>query len=322
MLENNFGSSIEIKFQKMKNYIYSAIVLFLINSSVFGQAPNWSVNENNFQYTMTFVGFINSDGNRLVNVNDKVAAFVNGECRGVTNLIFVASENRYYAYLTVFSNLNTETVSFKIYDSVKNVVKSIDKSIPFEINQHYGNLFQAFSFASPALKSGVEMSDVNFTGIVRNHIVIEGSQITVYLEKGQDVRALTADFGLSLGASVYIGTERQISGANTLNFTNPILFNVLSEDQTMTKQWTVIVKTASGNVTYYKKDAVCYEGGFIKVLFPVEKEEVTISLAGILFAKQIISNGQAIFDNLYEGTYKVSVGANFKEIKINLKKQL
>lgn len=306
----------------MKNYIYSAVVLFLINSSVFGQAPNWSINENNFQHTMTFVGFLHSDGSRLVNVNDKVAAFVNGECRGVTNLIFVASENRYYAYLTVFSNLNTETVSFKIYDSVKNEVKSIDKSIPFQINQHYGNLFQAYSFASPALKSGAEMIDLDFTGIVKNHIIIEGSQITIFLNYGRDLAALIANFSLSPGASVYIGNEKQISGISAANFTNPILFNVLSEDQSISKQWTIVVKTALGSGTYYKKDAVCYAGGSIKVLFPIEKEEVTLSTSGAPLKKQIINNGEAIFNNLNEGIYKVIVGGNFKEIIINLKKQL
>lgn len=306
----------------MKNYIYSVIALFLISSSVFGQDPNWTVNENNYQYTMTFVGFLNSDGIVLVNSNDKVAAFVNGECRGVTNVIYVSSEKRYCAYLTVFSNTNNETVSFKIYDSAKNVVKSIDKTIPFKTNDHYGNPFQAYSFASPALKSEVQMLDVNFSGIVKNNIVIEGSQISIYLNKGQDITALNATFGLSAGASVYIGTENIISGNNSLNFANPIVFNVLSEDQSVMKQWTVVVTQASGNATYYKKDAVCYEGGTIKVLFPAEKEEVVLSIGGIILSTQTINNGQAIFSNLSEGTYRASVGGNFKEILINLKNSL
>jgi len=306
----------------MKNYIYGAIALFLISSSIFGQAPNWTVNGNNYQYTMTFVGFLNNDGNRLVNLNDKVAAFVNGECRGVTNLIYVANQNRYYAYLTVFSNTNNETVSFKIYDSAKNVVKSIDKTILFKTNEHYGNPFQAYPFASPALKLGTEILDVNFTGVVKNNIVIAGSQITVYLNKDQDITALKTDFGLSPGAEVYIGTEKQISGTNVYNFTNPILFNVLSEDQSTVKQWTIVVKTATGIGTYYKKEAVCYEGGSIKVLFPNEKEEVVLSNNGVILSTQTVNNGQAIFNNLNEGTYRVSVGGNFKEIIINLKEQL
>jgi hypothetical protein len=52
---------------------------------------------------------------------------------------------------------NNETVSFKIYDAAKNLVKNVDKTIAFKTNEHYGNLFQAYPFASPALKSVVEM---------------------------------------------------------------------------------------------------------------------------------------------------------------------
>jgi hypothetical protein len=304
----------------MKNYIYSTLILFLVNSGVFGQGPNWTVSENNFQYTMSFVGFLNSDGNALFNPNDKVAAFVNGQCRGVANLIYVPSENRYYAYLTVFSNVNNENINFKIYDSVKNVVKSVEKTINFSINEHYGNLFQAYSFASPALRSEVEILDLGFKNIVRNDIVISGSQLTMYLNKGQNLTALNAIFDLSPGANVYIGTVKQVSGDNSLDFTNPVILKVLSENQAIIKQWTIVVKAESENITYYKKDAVCYEGGSIKVLTLLEKQEVILSTSGVTLSAQIINHGQVIFDNLNEGTYKIKVGGISKEIKINLKK--
>lgn len=300
----------------MKNFIYSAITFLLLCNSILAQAPTWTVNENNYQYTMTFVGFLNSDGTDLINANDKVAAFVNGECRGVAKVIFVASANRYCTYLTVFSNTNNEIVDFKIYDSTKNIVKNLDKTMPFKTNEHYGNLFQAYSFASPALKVGAAIIDVSFAGIVKNNITFSGSQITVYLNKGQDLSALNTTFTLSSGASIYIGTEKQSSGAKVYNFTNPLQLNVLSEDQSVVKPWTIVVKTATGIGTFYKKDAVCYEGGSIKILFSTEKEIVVLSSNGVELATQTINNGQAIFNNLSDGIYKVSVGDNFKEITI------
>lgn len=304
----------------MKNYIHTLILLFIISCPVFGQAPNWSVAENNFQYTMTFVGFLNTDGNRLMSTNDQVAAFVNGQCRGVTKLIYVPSENKYYAYLTVFSNISNETVSFKIYDSTQNLIKDVVKTISFTTNQHYGNLFQAYPFANIALSSSSDITDIDFKGITKNNIVINGSQITISLSKGQDLKALNANFVLSTGATVYIGSEKQVSGSNTLDFTNPIVFNVLSEDQSQIKQWTVVVKTPSGIGTYYKKDAICYEGGAIKVLYPIENEVVALSRGGIAINSLPITNGQALFINLNAGVYKVSVGQDFKEITIGQKK--
>jgi hypothetical protein len=56
-------------------------VLFNCFTAVpFWTDSNWTVNENNYQYTMTLLGFLNSDGNGLVNLNDKVAAR-KWECR-------------------------------------------------------------------------------------------------------------------------------------------------------------------------------------------------------------------------------------------------
>lgn len=304
----------------MKKYIYSIMLLFLIVGNVQGQAPNWSVNENNFQYSMTFVGFLNVDGTTLANTNDKVAAFAGNECRGVANLTYVASQNKYFAYLTVFSNQNNETISFKIYNSAKNEIKNVEKTKSFTTNENYGNLFQAYSFASPALNTEAGLLNVGFKNVQSTDIQIEGNAVTVYLWPGQDLTALNTLFQLSPGADMYIGTVKQESGANAINYTNPVQFQVLSADQSVLKQWTVTVKTGSGNVVYYKKDAVCYEGGAIKLLYSKEGETVRLMTGTLTLSTQAIANGQVVFNNLNEGTYKVVVGGDVKEIVINLKK--
>jgi len=303
----------------MKNYIYSTVVLFFIGINAFGQFPNWSVNENNFQYTMSFVSFVNVDGIELSNADDKVAAFVNGECRGVTNLTYVASEDKYYAYLTVFSNENSEILNFKIYDSVNDSVKDVEKTKNFEINEHYGNLFQAFSIASPSLSSAAEITDFNFNLIEVIDKAIVESEITFDVKNNTDVTALNAIFALSAGAKLFKGTENLISGSNSINYTNSVQFQVLSEDQSVLKQWIVTVKLSTGIATYYKKDAVCYAGGVIKVLFTENNQDVVLSKSDVPYATQSISNGETVFSNLETGTYKVKVGGNVKEITINLK---
>lgn len=305
----------------MKNYIYITIVLLFMDTVTFGQSPNWSVNENDFQYTMSFLGFVSVDGFRLNNAEDKIAAFVNGECRGVTNLVYEESQDEYYAYLIIFSNTNEETVNFKIYDSTNNLVKNIEKTMVFEINEHYGNLFQAYSFGSPALNTAAEITEFGFKDVSHNDYVLENNQITIYLDNSIDVSALNALFNLSVGAKLFIGTTEQVSGENTLDFTNPVKFQVRSEDQSVLKEWTVVVQLASSiNATYYKKDAVCYSGGAIKVLFTEnEGDEVTLVSNGTIKNTKIISNGEAVFSNLESGTYQIKVLGNVKEININLK---
>jgi hypothetical protein len=303
----------------MKNYIYSTLLLFFIGINAFGQAPSWSVNENNFQYTMSFVAFVNVDGVNLSDSNDKVAAFVNGECRGVTNLTYVASEDSYYAYLTVFSNENSEIINFKIYDSTNNVETDVVKTKIFEINEHYGNLFQAYSVANPALRNTAEIIYFDFNDVNVNDTTFAGSQITLDVDFGVDIASLNALFDLSAGAKLFIGTVNQISGNNNMDFSNPLQVHVLSEDQTVLKQWEITVNKSLGTATYYKKDAVCYTGGVIKVLFTENEVEVLLIKDGATLATQTINNGEAIFSNLEVGEYQVKVSGNNKEIVINLK---
>lgn len=303
----------------MKKFIYSSILIFFLGLNVFGQSQNWSVNENNFQYTMSFVGFVNVSGTNLASANDKVAAFVNGECRGVTNLTYVASEDSYYAYLTVFSNENNEVVNFKIYDSSNDLVKDVEGTKSFEINAHYGNLFQAYSFANPTLSKNAEILEFSFNEVNLNDKSIVGSAINIDVNSSVNIADLNAIFELSPGAKLFIGTDNIVSGDNSIDFSNPIEFQVLSEDQSILKQWVVKVSLSLGTVTYYKKDAVCYAGGALKILYTENNLDAVLTFEGSTYATQTIHDGEAIFNNLGVGTYQVKIGGNVKEITINLK---
>ncbi|WP_289661124.1 hypothetical protein [Flavobacterium panacagri] len=300
----------------MRNYIHIALLFFIISNTAFGQSPDWSVNENKFQYTMSFEGFLNVDGKTLTSPNDKLAAFVNGECRGIASPIYVQTEKKYMVYLTVFSNTDNEVVNFKIYDATNNAVKNVEKTKVFENNKHYGNLFQSYSFASPALKSEAEIIDFGFKDLNAAK-TIQGSQITLYASKGTNLAALNALFELSPGAKLFIGTSNKISGSNSIDFTNPVQFQILSEDQSVVKQWTVTVKL--GSAVFYKKDAVCYAGGVIKVLYDENEVKADLAKNGVKITSQNIQNGQTIFNNLEAGKYTVSIGSTTKEIVINQK---
>ncbi|WP_299438654.1 hypothetical protein [uncultured Aquimarina sp.] len=303
----------------MKTYIYSTIILLLIGVQGFGQNPTWSVNENDYEYTMSFVAFLNIDGNNLESSNDKVGAFVNGICRGVTNLTYVETEGRYYAYLTVFSNENNESINFEIYDSSNDRVITVNKTHNFEIDEHYGDVFQAYSIASPPLNDEAEIINFDFENIVAKDKIFDNDQITLLIDSSEDVTALNPLFQLSSGAKLYIGTIEQTSGVNTIDFSSPVEFKVLSEDQSILKDWTITVRLSSGDVTYYKKDAVCYEGGAIKIVSTQNNEEVELIKDGVVFSKQTIVNGETIFNNLEIANYEVKIGNIIKEIVINQK---
>lgn len=283
------------------------------------QSTTWTVNENDFQYTMSFVSFLTIDGNNLSSTNDKIAAFVNGECRGVTNLIDVDNVDNHFAYLTVFANESGESMNFKIYDSSNDIVVDVIGNKSFEINAHYGDLFHAVSFANPALNTQAELLSFSFQNASFNDKTVAGNQITFDIDKNVDISGLIPVFDVSSGAKLYQGNNLQTSGQSTLDFTNTVELQVISEDRAIIEAFTIIVRLSTGTVSYYKKDAICYAGGVIKVLFSENGETVYLTQNETIIATQSIIAGETIFNNLEAGTYKAKVGGNVKEIIINLK---
>ena len=305
----------------MGKNIITLVLCFFLGIYANAQAPDWSVNENEFEYTMSFVAFLNVDGTNLSSTNDMVGAFVNGVSRGTTNLIYVASKDRYYAYLTIFSNLDGETIEFKVYDASNNQILDIPKTINFEINGHYGNLGQAFSFASPTLNNEAAILNFNFKDIVIQNRTINGYEMTLYVEDGLNVSALNAIFELSDGAKLHMGSTVIESENNVLNFSTPLQFQVLSEDESKLESWTIAVgfNGAVGNVSFYKKDAVCYNGGAIKITSTESGSNVSLLKDQVGYATKTINNGEVTFNDLETGDYLVKVNGIEKQILINLK---
>ncbi len=305
----------------MKRITINLIAFFLIGIYGYGQAPTWSVNENDFEYTMSFVAFLNVDGITLTSTNDQVAAFVNDECRGVANLIYIANKDRYYAYFNVFSNTNGETLSFKVYDSTNNRVVDIVKTVNFEINALYGDLSRAFSFASPTLNNDAELVNFNFKDVTITNKGINGNTMTLFVDNGLNVSALTPVFELSIGAKLLYNGAELISNSSVLDFEKPVLVEVLSEDESTRNTWEIIVRynAVIGNLTFYKKDAVCYSGGAIKVLSTENGSEVVLFKNQVAQAAQTLVNGEVVFNSLQAGDYVVRVNGFEKPISINLK---
>ena len=68
------------------NQIKTIILVSLIILSAFsaqGQ-PDWTVNPRNYDYNMTVTGVIKLDFIESINPNDRIGAFFNNECVGVS----------------------------------------------------------------------------------------------------------------------------------------------------------------------------------------------------------------------------------------------
>jgi hypothetical protein len=227
-------------------YIFSVCLVFLTQNTR-AQNPNWSVNTANYQYSMTFTTFLSVDGNILTSSNDKVAAFVNGELRGVANVVYATNANKYVAYLSVYANTNNESINFKIYNSANETVVDISKTQNFTIDKNIGGIFQSYSIASPALNVNAVLSSFNFSGITAISESISSNQVAILLPENTSVNSLVANFITSTNSKVFVNGILQESGVSSQDFTNPIPYKVLSEDEASLTEYAVTVTVSSNS---------------------------------------------------------------------------
>lgn len=116
-----------------------AISLLTLSNSLSAQ-PNWEVIPTNYQYTMTLVGVAIIDCEESIDENDLVAAFVNGEVRGVQYLD-TDFMGRKFAYMVIYDNeFSGSEITFKLYDASENEVRDAVGSIEFLENSNIGDV--------------------------------------------------------------------------------------------------------------------------------------------------------------------------------------
>lgn len=222
-------------------------IFFGLWSSYLGaQAPNWSVNAANFQYSMTITASLNVNGSSLQSTNDKVAAFVGDEIRGVASVVYEANFNKFVAYLSVYANTDGETVSFKLYDSTNNQIVDCPTTLNFSIDANVGGVFQSFSIANPVLSDKAELSDFSFLGITSISTSIQNDNLRIVVPSTTDITNLVPVFEISEGAQFYVDYTKQTSGVSTQNFSSTVRYVLLSENEAVTKTFEVAVQLDSG----------------------------------------------------------------------------
>jgi hypothetical protein len=306
-----------IMLQKKTATCITVFMLFFVE--FYAQTPDWSVEENNFEYTMTMVAFLSVDKTRLGSDNDKVAAFVGDDVRGVTNLIYVESENSYFAYLTIFANTNGETICFKIYDSVQRIVKDVETTMKFNILAHHGSLTQAFSIGSPKLSKETDIFDLDFeefevVGFSQNDDIV-----TLNLLDAGELSLSTILFEISEGANLLQNGEIINSGVTKLNLEeSPLKLQMRSEDQSILRAISLEIHfIEASQPRFFRKNEVCHAKGAIKVIYNEEGSNVLLKKDGDLVSERLINNSEVIFNDLEAGTYQVVSASVTKTIIID-----
>lgn len=149
----------EVVYLVGNNNIYEPLV---VTVNVTGQAPDWVVNPEDFEYSMSMIGQLQVAGITSEDVEDRVAAFINGECVGIASPMYNARYDAYFVMLNIYSNGNNQPVVFKVFDaSTGNVYPAVETSsnVTFVTNSVIGSMNDPFIWnAKDLLEQSINMN--------------------------------------------------------------------------------------------------------------------------------------------------------------------
>ncbi|MDR1554107.1 MAG: Ig-like domain-containing protein, partial [Prevotellaceae bacterium] len=91
------------------------------------------------------------------------------------------------------------------------------------------------------LSSDADLITYSIANQLSSSINIADTTVDVVMPAGTDVTNLIATFTTSQGAAVTVTGTPQVSGTTANDFTNPVVYTIVSQDGTTTKDWTVSV---------------------------------------------------------------------------------
>ena len=219
-------------------------LLLLLSTQLMAQKPAWAVKETAFENTQTIIAKLSLDGKVLESPNDMVGAFVGDECRGVASPVFIPSAGKYFTYLTVFSNKQGEEIVFKLYESATGRIVPVEKKLSFNINGQLGSFFQTYSISTPTLSNLAAVSSFDLYNVRPDSVVTKGDVRTYYIPANVAKDTLTTNFSVSAGAKVYVKEVPVVPKVTKVNFTNQVIFQVVSQDESTLLEYKVAVISA------------------------------------------------------------------------------
>ena len=114
--------------------------------------PEISVNPENFEFDMNFIGKVSVDGIRSRDESDILIAYIDNEPRGISSLIYIEEYDAYYVFMTVYSNNQFgDEIYFSLWDASEGKVQSkvtidSEETITFYDGSLVGSMFNLTAF--------------------------------------------------------------------------------------------------------------------------------------------------------------------------------
>lgn len=235
--------------KRIGTYIFTGIigVLWSITVTIAQTPPDWSVDPAAYSNSMVMVGALNFDRTESTDENDLIAAFINGECRGVSKPVLEEDVNRFLAYLLIYANETEAEITFKLYDADTDQIKYVPKSVTFVVNGLTGELERPYIWSSVILQEEAILQSFSVPDQASGSIS-DDQQVKVSMRFGTDLSALIPVFEVSQGATVWVDGEQQVSGIHAHDFTQPITYTIRSEDEQTFTDYTIQVNTTESSI--------------------------------------------------------------------------
>ncbi|MDL2322663.1 DUF6273 domain-containing protein [Bacteroidales bacterium OttesenSCG-928-A17] len=95
-----------------------------VKLNVRNEAPDWEVNPADYEQSATVIATLLIDDVYSTDTDDRLAAFVGNECRGVAQVKYESAYGRYVVYLTVYSNnFEEDNFIYRIWDASASIVR-------------------------------------------------------------------------------------------------------------------------------------------------------------------------------------------------------
>ncbi|MEP4533417.1 MAG: LamG-like jellyroll fold domain-containing protein [Cyclobacteriaceae bacterium] len=127
----------------------------ILNLDVYQAPPeDWNVNPADYEYSMSVLGRIRIYGEFSRDEDDLIAAFVDGECRGVAALNYTASQDNYQTFVSIYSNeLEGESIEYRIWNASEGLVHSFVSASNEAVDTFVADAFHG-SISDPVVFDG------------------------------------------------------------------------------------------------------------------------------------------------------------------------
>lgn len=115
-----------------------ALALWLLWAyPTFAAAPDWVVDPTAYELSATMALTLSVDHEPVAGPDNRLAAFANGELRGVALPVKVL--DRWVFFLTVYADQSGDTLTFKAYVSADDLLLDAEETLVFRPNARYGS---------------------------------------------------------------------------------------------------------------------------------------------------------------------------------------